>query len=351
MVDYESFLEWAKGYFGEENITFTKGGNEICVPSPFIEDFKRHLWMNPSGGKSKHPENGSYRCWKSDKRGSLVSLVAYLEHLDWDEAQAMICDQSSLRGLEKRVHELFGHKVETPQTQQSNVGLIQLPPFTYLISSLREGERYEILAKDYLANRKIPFEGLYVCTSGKYEDRIIIPYYDRSGNLIWWNARSMYKDEYLEKYGIQKYNKPDVPEDSGLSQNNVLYVKRWPRPKQRILVMEGEFDAMTVLMCGHFSAACGGKSLSDSQIDMIRDYIPVLSFDTDTSGKRALIEIGQQLLGQGFPEVYYVRAPKQYKDWNKFLQVHNEETVRNYIEKYTKRFTTWSIQQLQMQDL
>jgi len=345
-VDYNLFLEWAKGYFGEEELVFAKGGNEICAPSPFAEDLKHHLWMNPSGGKSKHPENGSYRCWYTDKRGSLVTLVSELEGVGWDDAQEMICDQVSLRSLEMKVHELFGHKEEVVHVEQSNVGLIKLPPFTYQISNLTEGEIYETRSKSYLNSRKIPFEGLYVCTSGKYEDRVIIPYYDQNKALIWYNARTMSQNP-----NVVRYMKPDVKEEEGLSQENVLYIRTWPKKNQRLFIMEGEFDAISLDICGIRAAACGGKFLSPSQIELIRPYIPVLAFDTDKYGKRALTEVGDTLLQKGFTEVYYVRPPTKYKDWNKFLVSQNEELVRQYIEKYTKRFNTWTTDQLDLLDL
>ena len=67
-VDFETFYDWCKDRFGEANlkVRHTAHGDEICTHSYFAErrgipDNKFHLWMNPSGGKSKHPETGSYR--------------------------------------------------------------------------------------------------------------------------------------------------------------------------------------------------------------------------------------------------------------------------------------------------
>lgn len=348
-VDYSLFLNWCREYFNDD-LVFTKGGNEILAPSPFAEDFKHHLSMNPSGGKAKHrPEDGSYRCFKSGKQGTLVSLVSQLEGIDWEEAQELICEQVSFRVLEQRVNELFGHKETKPEIKQSNIGLINLPSYTYLISSLTPGEPYDIQSREYLEKRKIPTENMYVCTSGKYADRIVIPYYDQNRNLVWWNARTMSNNPK-----VIKYLKPEVEADSGLSQDNVLFVRTWPKKNNRLFIMEGEFDAISLDLCGFRSAACGGKTLSPNQIDMIRSYVPVLAFDTDHPvdwGKKALIETGTTLLQKGFPEVLYVRAPKAYKDWNKFLIQKDKEVVKQYVEKYTKRFTSWTAEQLEMNEI
>ena len=117
-VDFDVFYDWAKDYFGESNLKIknTSHGAEICTHSIWSEkkigktDTKFHLWMNPSGGKSKHPEMGSYRCWLTDEMGSLVSLVSRLENLEWEEAKARMSVKCSLLDLEQQVQELFGQK-------------------------------------------------------------------------------------------------------------------------------------------------------------------------------------------------------------------------------------------------
>jgi len=339
MVDYDLFLDWAKSHFGEENITFAKGGEEICAPSPFEHDEKHHLWMNPSGGKSKHPENGSYRCWYTNRAGSLVGLVAQLEHIEWDDAEALITTEQSLRSLEMKLDSFFRTESPKPQLTESNVGKIELPNTAYLISKMGSGTYYH-RAVEYLNGRKIPIDGLYVTIGGKYDNRILIPYYDAQKNLIWFNARTMSKSKKTIRY-----MKPETEEEGvelGISQEEVLYMRRWPKFKSKVFVMEGEFDAISLDLCGFYAAACGGKSLSESQTNLLRGHIPVLAFDADKHGKQALIEIGNELIGKGFSEIYYVRPPIAYKDWNKFLQEKDPETVKEYIERYTKRYTAWA---------
>lgn len=347
MVDYSVFLDWVKERFGEENITYAKHGDEICVPTPFDESTRsdnRYLWMNPSGGKSEHPENGCYRCWWTNRSGSLVTLVSQLERIPWDEAQEMLCEQVPLRELEIRVHNFFGSKPETTAKPQTNKGKIHLPPYSYEIEKMDRDDTFYLRAMVYLQKRKIPADGLYVCISGRCQNRIVLPYYDRDGDLIWWNARTMSDDTR-----IPKYIKPDSDEE--IQQENVLYLKEWPKRFSRLLVMEGEFDAISVNLCGLFAAACGGKSLSPSQIEALRDYTPILAFDADEAGRTALLSIGQELLLKGFKEVYFVRPPKVYKDWNKFLQETDTTTVTAYIHRRLKVFNVWTTNQLAMSEL
>lgn len=348
MIDPDLALQWIKDYFGETDILFSKQGEEICVPSPFAKDRpgNHYLWINPTGGKSLHPENGVYRCWYTDKSGSMVSLVSQLEGIPWDEAQEMLCDQIPLRELELRVHEFFGSKIETNIVPQTNVGKIHLPPHTYEIDRM-EDNLYRQRATTYLNGRKIPTDGLLVCVNGKCRDRIVIPYYDKNGNLIWWNARAIDDNAKI------RYIKPDTDDEDAITQQNVLYLKTWPKKNEKVFVMEGELDAITINLCGFYGAACGGRSLSDGQIELLRDYVPVLAFDSDTPGKMALINIGHQLLEKGFPAVYFVRPPcrDHRKDWNAFLKDFDIPTIQQYIQRRLKTFNNWTADQLKMATL
>jgi DNA primase len=348
-VDYDTFLEWAKDRFGEENIKVrhTAHGDEILTHSFYahkkgIDDYTHNLWMNPSGGKSKNPEKGSFRCWKTDTMGSLVKLVADYDNIPYEEAEEKLCGMTSLRALELKVHEFFGHKEDTVEVLQPDpepVKQVELPEWSYLIDKMSPSHYMRIRARQYLRDRKIPTEGLYVCINGDYKDRIIIPYYDWYGELVWFNGRLMY-----DKKGTLKYMKCKS-DGLNITQEDVLYMTSWPRAGTKIYLMEGEIDAISMKIAGLVGCAVGGKFLSDTQIEMIRRYEPVLAFDADEgrfekdSGLQALINIGTTLLEKGFPKVGYVRPPKAYKDWNKLLVAKNPETVRAYAERFEKPFT------------
>lgn len=335
-VDFDLFYEWAKEYFGEENLKFRKTahGTEICTHSLWSEDKlgktdnKYHLWMNPTGGKSKHPESGSYRCWLTDEMGSLVGLVSHLENIDWEEAEVKISGGSTLRELEQQVHNLFGHKEIIEKPKSTN---INLPPHCYLIDDMNSLHFMKDRAQQYLKDRKLPSDGLYVCISGDYKNRIVIPYYNSKDELIYYNARLI-----TENKNALRYMKCPT---TVVDQKEVLYMTNWPKPSSKIYITEGEFDAMTLKFAGLTGCACGGKFLSETQIEMITQYYPVLAFDADDAGLEALLNIGTMLLERGFPKVNYVRPPKEFKDWNKLLVERNLPILKNYLQKFEKPFT------------
>jgi DNA primase len=193
---------------------------------------------------------------------------------------------------------------------------------------------YYLSAMEYLNQRKIPCEGLYICVEGDYKNRIIIPYYDKYKNLIYYNGRTLSNDKKVLRYMKAK------PEEA--SQEHVLFLKDWPSIGKKIYLTEGEFDAITLSLAGFHGAACGGKYLSSDQIEILRDYQIVLAFDSDEPGKKALLDIGNQLLVVGFTNIRYVRPPTIFKDWNKLLQERNIETIQSYIEKYEKPYTSFT---------
>lgn len=338
-IDFDSFYEWAKDHFGEENLKIknTAHGTEICTHSIWSEkklgktDNKYHLWMNPTGGKSKHPELGSYRCWLTDEMGSLIGLVAEIDNLDWEQAETLLCGGSSLRDLERQVHEFFEQKVPTEIRKTEANSKIELPPSTYLIEKMPSNHTMRLKAEGYLKKRKIPNNGLYVCVAGDYKNRIVLPYYGPSGELIYYNARTM-----SESKNTLRYMKCPT---TVVDQKEVLFMTDWPKPKSKIYIMEGEFDAITLKMAGVTGCACGGKFMSETQIDLIKQYEPVLAFDSDAAGLEAMLNIGNSLLEQGFPKVGYVRPPKAFKDWNGLLVNRNLETVREYLNRFEKSFT------------
>ena len=74
-IEKEIFVQWAEKYFDKVDVR----GDEVRINSIFAEsDSKQHLWCNPAGGKNQRPY-GVYHCWKTDRKGSLVSLVMEIE--------------------------------------------------------------------------------------------------------------------------------------------------------------------------------------------------------------------------------------------------------------------------------
>jgi DNA primase len=321
-IDFDSFVQWCEDRFAGE---VTVKGKEVRINSIFSDDNKRHMWCNPYGGKH-HRDDGVYRCFYTDKKGTLVGLVMEVDNCSYEEAKELLSGNTPIRILEDELDKFFKEKEEEKEKPEVK---IKLPLYTYLISSLQKISLLRMEAEDYLVKRKLPSEGLYVCSTGDYKNRIIIPYYDAKGSLIYFNGRNM-SDKGLRYLGPDK--------DIGVGKGDVIYAPAWPTAGSRIYLTEGEFDAFTLKICGFNGMACGGKYLSDQQIELIRGYKVCLALDEDSAGFHGVIEMGKRLLANQFSDTAFVRPPKGLKDWNKMLVTYKPEIVAAWITQNEKKF-------------
>jgi len=337
-VNYEAFLSWAESRF--DNIKAT--GKEIMVNSPFPEeeglspDFKTHLWCNVGGGKHNR-NDGVYRCWKTDKIGTLTGLVMKVDGCTYEEAVELLGGHNDRGLIEKKMENFVfnvnkpdatdGFNIPTPEPKKID---LSLPNYTYPLTELTNHPA-GIKAIEILKNRKLPWEGLYFCTRDEiYKNRIVIPYYGKEGELIYYNCRAIDKRK-------PKYRGP--PEEVGVGKGDVLFMTSWPDEGGILYICEGEFDAMTLAECGVPSAAFGGKFLSDEHIKLLRGCKIVLAGDSDPVGLLAILKnLGNQLLSEGFA-VSYVVPPPPYKDWNELWQnIERAASLIKYLAKGVKKF-------------
>jgi len=322
-IDFDAFLGWVESRFRDVVVK----DKEIKLNSIFCDDQKHHLWCNPSGGRNQVPY-GVFHCWKTDTKGSLISLVMQVDRCSFEDALEILGSSNHrLEDLEKKVEEIFENK--SPKFIEINETKIDFPPNCYFFDDLPSNNFFKKNAEDYLNKRKISTNGLLICVSGQYKNRIIIPYYNKNGNLIYYNGRYV---------GDSKLRYLGPPKELGIGKGDVLYIPKWPDDGQKIYLTEGEFDAMSLSQCGFNSAAFGGKNLSEAQIKILTPYIPVLCLDADNAGAEALPKMGDSLLRMGFSEVFYVRASKEHKDWNSMFQNDGQKVVRAYIKQNERRY-------------
>lgn len=328
-IDFKKFLSWAEKRFPDVRVN----GNEIKLNSIFVEDYKHHLWCNPFGGKKERP-NGVFRCWKTDKKGSLVSLVMMVDKCSFEEALEILGGDSLCGDLQDKIDKFFSEnkEIENDYKLEKTEG-ISIPKFSYKISEMEDNSVWKIESEFYCQSRKISSSNFWVCCDGDYKNRIIIPYYDSNKKLIYFNARLLINSPHLPKY-----MGPDKNE--GIGKSDVIYMSGgvWPEEKVKIFITEGEIDAESLFVSGFNGVAIGGKEIYDKQIEFIRNYIPVIAVDTDKAGYSALLNIGNKLIQSGFKDIFYVRPPNQFKDWNEMLVKTSFNLINAYVNKNIKHY-------------
>jgi len=216
---------------------------------------------------------------------------------------------------------------------------LSLPSGSISISKLVQP--YKNIAINYLKTRKLPYDGLYYCISGDFGGRIIIPYYDSDGELVYFNSRDI-----VNPKPFLRYKGPD--KSLGFKKEEVVWMSFFPRKGAKIYLTEGEFDAMTLNLCGLHGCAFGGKEVNNKQISMIMDYEICMAFDCDVSGKDAFQKIAYEMFKNGVKKVNFVRPPKPYKDWNEMLAGSKDKkpidpaVIKAYILQKEKPFNEYT---------
>lgn len=321
MISFDKFLDWAKNRFGDDVIV---NGNEIKINSIFTDDYKHKLWCNPLGGKYERPF-GVFHCWKTDKRGSLIKLVMLVDQCDFDEAFRKL---SNFNGSIKAIENDLSNLDTQPENNIAAVNKnISLPPDSYWLKDLPSNNYWRKLAEAHLNPRKIEIDNFLICTKGKYAYRIIIPYYDINNQLIYFNSRYIGKN-----VGVAKYMGP--PKEAGVGKSDVIYFPEIPPKNSKIYITEGEFDAYVIRKSGLYSAALGGKVISEKQFFTFYEnkYVPVICLDNDSAGRTAYHQIINILLPYKNP--WLVKFPFNYKckDWNDLYVQVGPNVLREYLE-------------------
>lgn len=210
-----------------------------------------------------------------------------------------------------RLHE----EPETPVWEE-----IELPPWHELTGA----------ATRYLRRRGIDEELSRKLGLVEWEDksRILFPYFDRQGQLIYWNSRRFSErmgegPKYLTApgrhplYVLRSRWCPHCEVTQEACEDEVLYHSGWAygpkHPPRPLVLVEGVFDAIAVWRAGFDAVALGGKSLPRylvSDLLTLVDESGILVVMLDPDALDAALRIRNVL----FDRVHVKVVPLMYKD-------------------------------------
>lgn len=133
------------------------------------------------------------------------------------------------------------------------------------------------------------------CSSGEFEDRIIIPSFDENNQLNFFTARSYYKDSPL------KYKNPKTSKDI-IGFENML---NWKMP---VILCEGVFDAISIR---RNVIPLFGKTIMDNLKNKIFiNRPPKIYISLDNDAKKNIFVVADLFLKEGL-ETYIVELDKK----------------------------------------
>ena len=295
---------------------YVETSSEFMINSLFVPDSKHHLSINT--------ETGLWQCFKSKESGNFIQLMSLVESVSYDEASRRIRkklldtpESLFISPKRNRQKDISGNK--SVQDELKNFKELDLS--TSQTSSIPEN-----LAKQFIRKRSLGHQKFYIATSGKYVNRIIIPY-EIDGELIYFQGRQL-------TFQGMKYLNPTAREH-GVKSSDVLFP--FDESEDYVVVTEGPLDAITLQGVGVNATSIQGSMLSYSQVEQLKGKNIILSFDNDDAGKHGFEKAVKMLKNRNCATPYVVSPPERYKDWNDFRQQITKSELQKYVSENVKK--------------
>lgn len=318
-VDIDKLESWLEQNFASVKV-YRK---DYLVNSIFAEDTRHKLSISPS--------KQCYHCWKTDESGPLWRLVMKVDSCSKREALEAVYEKDSIRSFTSKIDDLK-QKVDqslpaSPQKRKKTDLPLEFRP---VVKDLSIGEMNTRCLQYCLLKRQIdPVKwGFGYCETGKYAGRLIVPY-RKDGEVIYWNARSLRGQE-------PKYMNPPADEPEDIQKQDVLFTSNWSFEDRRVIIVEGAFDAISLIELGFHAVAIQGKTLGGKQLEYLRKSILIFGLDNDKEGQKALTWNSEMLREEGITRVEHVFPPLKNGDWNSCFCKWDAERLRSYINSNIK---------------
>jgi len=283
--------------------------NNYAYHCPFCHHSKPKLEVNLTENKEgKNP----WHCWTCDTRGSSIYSLFKKIKVSKDKIDKL---KSLVKSSKTYVSQTNTEDVKLPEEFKPLSGNIST-------SDIMARHALAFLKKRNITEDDILKYNIGYCESGKYRNRIIIPTYDKDGNLNFFTARS-FDDSSL------KYLNPPLSRDIIANEHLI----NWNLP---IILCEGLFDALSIKrnvipLLGKNIQSSLMKKLVTSKVDKI--YIAL-----DKDAIKQALRFCEVLLAEG-KEVYLVdlqeKDPNEmgFKNFTKLIQSTFPLTYSSLLEK------------------
>ena len=252
----------------------TSKGN-FAYHCPFCNHHKPKLEINLSENeKGEHP----WHCWVCDKRGkSLVKLFKLIEATTEkiNELKSLVKYTSGVETV------VVDKKVELPK---------EFKPLSNQYNSISYKHATSYLKRRQVTSNDIIKYNIGYCESGKYNNCIVIPSYDKDGILNYFTARSFDKNSSI------KYKNPDVSRDIIPFE---LFIN-WNIP---IILCEGPFDALAIKR--NVIPLLGKNIQQNLRKKLVTSKVQKIYIALDKDAIKQALSFCEELINEG-KEVYLV---------------------------------------------
>jgi len=288
-------------------------GREFRANSIFVDDFKHKLYVNL--------DTGLWTDFKSGEKGNFFQLVAHLENVPFSSAKNYINKLAFDKGAS--LFEVSTLSVDNTPIKAGRTISEDLKSFLPVFpkKDINSSSILKKLASKFAVDRKLTGFKYYVGKTGRYFQRIIIPY-EHKGTPFYFQARTLLNHD-------PKYVNPSKGL-YGIKTSEILYPFDEELPY--VFVTEGPLDAMSLVAAG-FNATCTqGCKMSTVQARTLKNKKVIIAYDNDESGRHGSSEAKKRLLAQRNSNIYSVTPPKEFNDWNEFWSSSSLATFDDYVK-------------------
>lgn len=341
-----------------ERIPLVARGKNFFGVCPFHDD------SNPSMCVSR--EKQIYTCFSCHATGNVYTFLMNYEHIDFREALRYLGEKvgvnvSSVNIVKKttkfdHLYEAYNFAVKYFQNNLSasvgkearaylskrGINEETIKEFEIGLSLESRDDLTKLLVSKKYELSTLNRIGLSSDDHDIYDDRIMFPLYDVSGQVVGFSGR-IYKDVDQNKYLNTK-------ETDIFKKGEMLYhyhiAREECRLKKSVIVMEGFMDVIRASIVGvKNTVALMGTALTNNQFNLIKRLSNniILCLDGDDPGVKAMLSIGEHLLDEGV-EVKVVVLPDN-DDPDSFILKHGKGRFIGLVEN-ALNFSDFKMQQL-----
>jgi DNA primase len=335
-----------------EYVDLKRQGTDFRGPCPFHQGTKRNF--------SVSPKKSMYYCFVCHESGDVFKFLQKRLGMDWPSAVKLVGEKSGIEVVEtssRRTDEKDSReplwevngaaaeffrrtlweddlgKAARAYLEQRGISRALADKLGLGFAPREIGLMRASLATLGFEDERMVEAGLLVLPEGatevrpRFRDRLVFPIYDASSRVVGFGGR-------LLGPGEPKYlNSAESPV---FTKGRLLYALNWAkqaaRRDERMLVVEGYFDAMRLIGAGIESVVAPmGTALTEDQAKLIRRYTDkvYLLYDSDKAGLKATFRSGDELLRQG-ASVQVVTLPDG-EDPDTFVRQHGATGIEAQI--------------------
>ncbi len=282
--------------------------NNYAYHCPFCNHHKPKLEVNLTENREgKNP----WHCWACDARGTTIYNL-------FKQLKTDVSKFTELKSLVKT----------SKSIKETQVVSSVVLPTEYI--SLNNVDTSDIMARHalaYLKNRHVSKYDIIkynigYCKEGLYKNMIILPTYDKDGNINYYTARSFEKEPYV------KYRNPSASRDVIPNEHLI----NWNVP---VILCEGLFDAMAIK---RNAIPLLGKNIQSSLMKkIVTSVVDKIYIALDRDAIKQALKFCERLMAEG-KEVYLVdlqdKDPSEmgFKNFTKLIQKTVPLTYYNLME-------------------